>query len=178
MKKSSHHIGSGWLIYIILAGVSVALSLFVVKNYTAIRSLLFPMSPTRKTASIPSVPTPTPTPIKLHKGKGAYAISQNNYKGPAISMVTLDPLDVRKGQTLSIMVKFDSSTPVQSANAIIETDGSPVTIPLQQKSVSGTTYEWDGSTTLADSLWYRYVVTVTAKSSNGENKITVAPRGD
>lgn len=118
-------------------------------------------------------PTPTPTPIILIQGKETYSVSQSAHKGPTISQVVFDPLDVRKGQTLTLEVTITDTAPVTEVKASLQMDGSTQEFTLtksDQKNV------WVGTIEPNDTLWYTYALTITAKSTNGTSRATVAPR--
>lgn len=118
-------------------------------------------------------PTPTPTPIQLMKGKETYTVSQGAHKGPSISQVVFDPLDVRKGKTLSLEVTVTDTTDVTEVTGTLQTDGGTQGFSLTK---SGQQDVWTGTVVPDNTLWYTYILTITAKSANGTSLATVAPR--
>lgn len=124
-----------------------------------------------------TTPTPSssPTPISLPQGKGVYSVSQGKHQGPSISQVTFDPLDVRKGQKLTITIKATDQTPVTSVTATLQTDSTQNELVFKQVSDTSTS-DWETSIKIDDTLWYRYILTIKATSSNGTTEVIVAPR--
>lgn len=120
-------------------------------------------------------PTPTPTPIQLIQGKETYSVSQGKHAGPNISQVVFDPLDVKKGETLNITITVDDPE-CQTVTAVLQTDKQPQQITFQKSDTSPNTSIWQGSVIPESTLWYRYILTITAQSASGKSTATVAPR--
>jgi len=133
-----------------------------------------------KTPSIPPKPLPlkpTPTPISLHSGVGHYTVSHPKSNGPSISTVTFNPLDVQKGQVLTVSVTMQSSSAVRSVTGYLETDTMkiPLTFANATPGVLGG-QTWSVSLTVPDTLWYTYIMTLQATNSTGSTPLAVAPR--
>lgn len=131
--------------------------------------------------SIPSdrsiIPTPSPTPIQLHTGKGIYQVSQAKHNGPTIFQVVFDPLDVTKGQTVTITTSISSPTGVSFVEGSLKTDNAQQPLIFTKISTNGAITEWSTTTTVEDTVWYRYILTVNAKNTKGSSsQIIVAPR--
>lgn len=123
---------------------------------------------------IPSLPVnPTPTPIQLISGKETYSVSQSAHNGPTISLVVFDPLDVHKSQQLTINVTITDTKPITVATATLQTDGTTQEFTLTKSDQQDV---WTGTVVPDNTLWYTYVLTITAKSANGTSSATVAPR--
>lgn len=118
-------------------------------------------------------PTPTPTPIVLPPGKETYSVSQGPHKGPSISQVVFDPLDVHKGQQLTLSVTVGDTTPVTDVTGLLQTDRGKQKFTLTKGDQEDV---WVGTVIPDNTLWYTYVLTITAKSSGGTSVATVAPR--
>ncbi len=126
------------------------------------------------------IPTPTPTPIRLYPDKGTqgiYNVSQaKNHPGPTITKVIFDPLDVQKGQTLTVFVDIKNLTPIASVSAELAMDNGTVSFPLSRTSGTDTAGQWKGSVRMTDTVWYNYILTIHATGANGEGQVIVAPR--
>ncbi len=130
------------------------------------------------TATLAPIPTPTPIRLKPDNGtKGTFAIGQaKNHAGPTISQVIFDPLDVKKGQKLTITVRANDTTPISAIVADLAEDTSRQTISFTRTDGTNTDGTWTGAATLENTVWYLYKLTVTATSKNGSATIIVAPR--
>lgn len=121
-------------------------------------------------------PTPSPTPIQLHKGIGNYTVSHGETNGPSITNVIFDPLDVKKDQLLTLSVNLRSPSKVTSVTGTLETDTGNIalnfTLSLESKGVQ----TWTTKITMTETVWYTYIINITATSNKGETSVTVAPR--
>ncbi|OGG35658.1 hypothetical protein A2363_04485 [Candidatus Gottesmanbacteria bacterium RIFOXYB1_FULL_47_11] len=142
-------------------------------------------TPTSESQSTPTprytpIPTPSPTPIRLYPDKGTqgiYNVSQaKNHPGPTITKVIFDPLDVQKGQTLTVFVDMNNPTPIASVSAQLTMDNGTTSFPLSRTSGTDTAGEWKGSVRMTDTVWYKYILTIRATGANGEGQVIVAPR--
>lgn len=126
------------------------------------------------------VPTSMPKPIPLYPDKGTqgiYNVSQaKNHPGPTISKVIFEPLDVQKGQTLTVFVTMNNPTPIASVSAQLTMDNGSVSFPLSHNSGTDTAGEWKGSVRVSETVWHTYKLTIRASGENGEGQVTVAPR--
>lgn len=123
------------------------------------------------------IATATPTPLKPDDGtKGTFTIGQGKHGGPTFRKVVLDPLDVQKGQSLTINVTFDVASTVSSLTGKLETDGLPVDITFNKISDDVLPEVWQAQINLTDTVLYKYILTLTASDSTGTSKIEVAPR--
>ncbi len=131
----------------------------------------------RPTSTPTPRPTPTPTPIQLPPGKGTYNVSQSTPTGPKISKVSFDPLDVHKGETLTVTIAAQDTVPVQSIQAVLTTDNGGQK-NLQFSRIDGTVLAGDWQTTVPmdDTVWYTYTLQITASSSSGLNSFAITPR--
>ncbi|MBI3577159.1 hypothetical protein HY086_03935 [Candidatus Gottesmanbacteria bacterium] len=152
----------------ILIGAALLLGVLVLYQY---RTSL----PTLPTVKIPSLgqPTPTPTPTALKPGKETYSISQaSDLKAPKILKLTLDPLDVNKGQTQAIVVETEPGKNVDSVTIVFISDNKTRTLSLQKQQ----DLIWQTQWTLDDSVLYKYILVITASSEGQQSTVTVAPR--
>lgn len=128
----------------------------------------------------PQNPTPTPSPIVLKPDdgvKGNYSVSQGSqYKGPTISHVTFDPLDVKKGQKLTVTVTLSSPTPITSVTGTLTGDTTSMPITFTRVSTANATSIWSATLTITDTLWYKYILKLTGVNANGTSSVIVAPR--
>lgn len=128
----------------------------------------------RTNTAVPT-PRPTPTPIRLHEGIGDYTVSHGETNGPTIANVIFNPLDVRKGQQLTLSIKLRSATPVLSVTGTLQTDTG--SIPMNfTKTLGSDLQTWTTELPITDTVWYTYVATITATNSTGTTMVTVAPR--
>ncbi len=192
MKRKSDN--SGVSIVVILLFIAVVLGAsfyFVWKSITPPASV----DTTNQTADLPkdikvtditksatakpkATPTPTPIPLRPDDGvKGTYQVGMGQHEGPTVTQVVFDPLDVKKGQTLNLTVKANDTAGVSTLTGVLTTDRGSVNIELSLKSGSAADGVWSGSASLNDTVDYKYILTLTAKSSNGKTStVTVAPR--
>ena len=135
--------------------------------------------PQKKNLDIAS-PTVRPTPIILLPDdgvKGNYSISQSDKtKGPTFAKVIFDPLDVQKDQQLTITVTLGSPSPISSVTGTLTGDTTSTPITLQYVSTKDTTNVWSATIPITDTLWYKYMLNLTATNASGTSSIMVAPR--
>lgn len=122
------------------------------------------------------IPTPTPTPIFLQEGKGTYTISHPRGSGPTITQVTFDPLNAQKDSMLTISTSIKSAKPISSVHGKITTDTKAIDLVFTKIDVQNEIETWATQFPLTDTVWYSYIVTITASDTNGDTTITVAPR--
>ena len=115
-------------------------------------------------------PTPTPTPSYLPPGKQTYTISSQS-KGPKVTSITLDPLDIHKGNTQSILVTIASDEAITEASITIYSDTKKTTIPLIQDKT-----ELHASWKVDDSVNNRYIFKIDATNTSTSSSTMVAPR--
>ena len=126
--------------------------------------------------------TPTPTPIILMPDegvKGNYAVSQpGKITGPRITKVTFDPLDVKLGQPITISAKVFSLVPVSKVSGNLQQDLNSTPLTFTQTATEPDTGNtvWTATTTLSDTVLYRYILDISATDSNGTSTIQIAPR--
>jgi len=127
---------------------------------------------------VPPRPTPKPTPAYLPPGKQTYQINKNSDGSmPKIETLTLDPINVKQGEQQTLEVTITSPTPVTTVNLTLYADDKQKqTIALTQSSVDGSKSTWKATWTVNYSVWYRYVVMITATNAGGQEKAYVAPR--
>lgn len=123
-----------------------------------------------------TTPMPTPTPIQLIQGKETYAVRQGTHDGPDISQVIFDPLDVHKGEKLTIIVTVSDATPIQNVTAQLQSDGRSQSVSFKKTQGMGTKSVWQGEITPQSTLWYTYILTIKATSAKGTSRAIVAPR--
>lgn len=146
----------------------------IIEAYVVYRSLDFSFLLRKSYKTTNSfTPTPTPTPIRLIAGKETYRVSQSAHKGPEISQVVFDPLDVHKGEKLTVYATVSDSSTVTEVTATIQTDGGQQGFTFTKTNEKDV---WTGTVVPGDTLWYTYILTITAKSSGGTISATVAPR--
>lgn len=122
-------------------------------------------------------PKPTPIPLKPDNGtKGTYQIGQGKHDGPSITQAIFDPLDVQKGQKLTLTVRANNTLAISSLSAVLKEDSSSQNINFSLTSGTNIDGIWTGQITLSDSVQYEYVLTITAVSVNGTSSVIVAPR--
>lgn len=145
-------------------------------NRVVITKTLTPKATAKPVAA--STPKPTPAPLKPDNGlKGTYQVGMGSHDGPTVSQVVFDPLDAKKGQTLNITIKTSFTSAVSSVTAVLTEDSSTQDITFNLSSGTNLDGVWSGSVTLNDSVDYKYILTITSKSSNGKSStVTVAPR--
>jgi hypothetical protein len=131
------------------------------------------VAPTKK---LPDGSSPKPTPIPLTSGAGVYTIGQGKHTGPDITEVVFDPLDVRKGQDLKITIKTSFPTGVTGVSAELQTDNSVKKIDFNLTKGEVINGEWSAILKMEDSVFYKYILQVTATSGKESSKIIVAPR--
>lgn len=125
----------------------------------------------------PKSPTPTPTPTRLLSGKETYYISQTDKtKALAISSLILDPLDVKKEDKQTLIVKVVSDVAVQSVSIEFQSDTKKRTLTLTLGEGAPTSGDWKTTWTLDDSVLYKYILTITATDANSKSTAIVAPR--
>jgi hypothetical protein len=131
----------------------------------------------RPTSTPTPIPTPTPTPIQLPPGKGTYTVSQSTPTGPRISKVSFDPLDVHKGETLTVTIATRDTVPVQSIKAVLTTDnGGQKTLQFTRIDGTDLAGDWQATVPMDDTVWYTYTLQIMASSSSGLNSFAVTPR--
>jgi len=127
-----------------------------------------------------STPTSTPTPIILKPDdgvKGNYTVSQSaKDTGPTFQTVTFDPLDVKKGQTLTLTVTLSSQSLVSSVTGTLTSDTISIPITLKQTSQTKTITVWSATVPITDTLLYKYILRLNAVNETGTSSVTVAPR--
>ncbi len=121
-------------------------------------------------------PTPTPTPIALKPGKGGYNISHAKSDGPLITKVLFDPLDVKINMPLSLSVEVVSASPVTVVVGTLQSDSKTTNLVFTKAKTKGETETWITEVTPSDTLWYTYIVSVTAENATGKTTIRVSPR--
>ena len=96
-------------------------------------------SPDPSTKLGTSSPLPTPIPLRPDDGvKGTYSVSSKG-GGPAISQVIFDPLDVQKGQKLTIFVTVASQpAPAEKVTGSLKTDNGQTELTFTRASTSNT----------------------------------------
>jgi hypothetical protein len=163
-----HVLGKNTLFYIIIL-LLIAGSIFLWVMQSKNRSKRISLSIPRQELS----PTPSPTPIALHKGKGTYHVSQSAHIGPSVSQVVFDPLDVQKGQTLIITV---TTSPTDSLMGTLITDNSEHPLTFTKTSTNNKQNQWQTQIKLSDTVWYQYILSLTARSNNQNTTVKIAPR--
>lgn len=150
--------------------VATDLNKVVLTNTTAPKASVKP--------TVAPTPKPTPAPLKPDNGlKGTYQVGMGSHDGPTVSQVIFDPLDVKKGQTLNLSVRTSFTSSINSVTAVLTADNSTQNITFSLSSGTNLDGVWNGSVTLNDSVDYKYILTITSKSSNGKSStVTVAPR--
>lgn len=125
-----------------------------------------------------ATPLPSPIPLKPDSGtKGTYQIGMGAHTGPSITQAIFDPLDVQKGQQLTVTISADYPAGISKLTATLTEDNSSQNIPVQLTSGTNTLGKWTGSITLTDSVQYKYILTITATSTDGKTStVSVAPR--
>ena len=144
-------------------------------------SLFKPKTATTDTGAPIPTPIATPTPTRLdpnEAGQGVYTVGQGKgHTGPTITEVTFDPLNVNKGQDLTVLVRMKNTSPITSAKAELEMDNhEKASFVLTRVSGTDTDGQWKGTVNVNDSILYTYILTVRAGSANGEADVVVAPR--
>lgn len=123
------------------------------------------------------VPTrPSPTPIALKAGIGEYTISHPQTAGPKINKVIFNPLDVKKGELLHLTVSITSASDVTSVTGTLTADSQVSDLIFTKGATDKTSQSWTTELTLPDSVWYNYILSVTAVNTTGKTTVQVAPR--
>ncbi len=178
MKKSQSHRPTPWMArrvspWLFLCVLVLGIGVFVFLKQTYLQKNIdtaTEISPYPATAA-------KPTPSYLPPGKQSYVVSQSSANAdPIITGLTVDPLNVRKGNRQIVEVTMTSKTPVQSVSVTLFTDNTKQTLALTSASSSASASTWKGSWTIEDSVSYRYVYTITANSQTGESISYVAVR--
>lgn len=115
--------------------------------------------------------TPTPTPIPLHPGSANFKVSQSKHEGPTFVNLKVNPLDVKKGQEYTITVTLKNSAPIQNVTGTIHMDNSTADFDLTKSTSSDQGEEWQAKITMSDSVFYTYLLTISATSTNGISTI-------
>lgn len=134
-----------------------------------------------KLATPSSVPTPTPKPtiyplVPDNGTAGTYQVSQPAHAGPTFRQVVFNPLDAHKDQNLKITVTVETQSSVQSMTGNIQMDSSQKALTFKKTGSQSQKETWETEFILTDSVSYKYVLSLTAKDSQGTANMTVAPR--
>jgi hypothetical protein len=125
-------------------------------------------------------PTPTPTPTKLYPDngiKGTYNVSANQKSGPVITQVIFDPLNVQKGEPLTLTVMLKNASPVQEVKGTLKMDNSSIDLSFNLVNRTNKDEVWQTTiSTLSDSVLYNYIFNVIATAANGQGFGGAAPR--
>ncbi len=133
-------------------------------------------APSPTTESVPTTAKLSPSPIPLKAGSEVYSVSQSTRTGPAITTVTMDPLDVLKGQTLTVIADVNDDSDVTAVTGSLEMDSSKVDLVFKKEAGTLRSGSWKTEVKLTDSVFYIYTLTINATSKNGVNTIKVTPR--
>lgn len=124
-----------------------------------------------------ATPSPRPTPAPILQGKETYSIGQaSDAKGPKITQAVFEPHDPAVGQTQKITIKTSHSQPVTAVELVIKSDNKTQTQNLTLASGTAADGSWSASWTVNDTHLYIYVVTVKAKSTDGESAVDISIR--
>jgi len=127
-----------------------------------------PPSEEKPTPSPPKEEKPTPSPIVLAEGKQTYIITGGHHS-PSFSEVTIDPLDVKVGDTQKMSAKISDTFSITSVAAHVETDTGTKIYPLSLIGGTDLSGTWEGSWTVYDTHSAKYKTTFTATDSNNES---------
>lgn len=116
------------------------------------------------------ISTPTPTSSYLPPGKQTYAISSQS-NGPKVNSITLDPLDVHKGDKQKISVSTSKTDNVTDITITIYSDTKKIILPLAFNES-----EWTTSWVVNDTVGTRYIFRIEATNSSTTSSTLVAPR--
>lgn len=123
-----------------------------------------------------AIPTPTPTPRPIPHGKGAFAVSTEK-TGPRMTLVTLNPYDPSKGETMEILINAYNTEAITSVTAQMQTDHkSSSIIPcslIEGDAIKGT---WKCMWNTDDTYLYTYNLTVIVTAPNGTHNNTITLR--
>jgi hypothetical protein len=155
-----------------------SLAYYLSQNPNLLTSFFYPNSPSPQTQD---VPTPAPIVLVPDEGtKGNYVISQDKtIPSPLITLVTFDPLDAQTGDTLTITAKIISPTAITAVTGLLTQDNSQTPLTFSRiilDSGDDQTSLWSTTTTLQDTLLFRYILNLSAANASGTSLITVAPR--
>jgi hypothetical protein len=166
-----------WVFIVVLA---IALILGTIYLYLSpqLKHKLFnnpeptPVPPTENTW-VPAKPAPAP----LAPGKQVYTISGGKKGAPQMTMATIDPLDVKKGQLQTFTVEANDVKDISTINAEVITDNEKKTYPLKLHEGTDNNGAWTGSWRINDTFDYHYQIRITAKNSEGlESAVTLSFR--
>lgn len=134
-----------------------------------------------KLATILPTPTPTPKPtiyplIPDNGSAGTYQVSQPAHAGPVFRQVVFNPLDVAKDQNLKITVTIETQSSVQSLTGNFQMDSSQKALTFKKVGSQSQKETWEIEFNLPDSVSYKYILSLTAKDSQGTATMSVAPR--
>lgn len=124
-------------------------------------------------------PTPRPTPIPLIPDsgtKGTYQVSQGKHQGPTFTQVIFDPLNVQKGQILEIQVTTKADIPAEKIIGTLQTDNFQIDLSFEKVTEDGNSETWQTSFKLTDTVFYKYILTLSAVKGLDISKVIVAPR--
>ncbi len=124
-------------------------------------------------------PTPKPTPIPLFPDsgtKGTYKVSQGKHSGPTITQIIFDPLVAQKDQILEIQVKIKTDIPAEKLIGKLQTDDSQIDLSFEKITTDNQSETWRTSLKLTDTVFYKYILTLSAINGSDISKVTVAPR--
>lgn len=126
-----------------------------------------------------ATPTPKPTiyPLVPDNGTaGTYQVSQPKHEGPTFRQIVFDPLDAHKGDVLKITISVESESGVQSLTGNFQMDSSQSPVIFKKLSRQGILDTWIAEFKLTDSVFYKYILNLSAKDSKGTSSMTIAPR--
>lgn len=165
------------IIFLSLAILVVTTFVFSFLSPHGKRQLPLPLTPPTVTLN-PPTKTPTPQPIiPIASGKQIYNVSRGSgSSGPAITQVTLDPLDPKIGETQVVSVKIEHKVPVQSVSVTIRGDTSQFPYNLTLKEGTPTSAVWEGSWVVDYTYDYDYQAVVEAKDATEATQVTLTFR--
>lgn len=112
----------------------------------------------------PEIAAATPTPIPLAAGKQVYTMrTDSKTKGPTITEASFDPLDVAKGETITVEVNASGTTAL-TVTMIDDAGNTP-------HELSFTGGVWTGSWTAETTHLTRYGATIEAVNAAGEKRM-------
>ena len=121
----------------------------------------------------------------LAQGKQSYDIVTASSKSFKIIQVDVDLLDVKKGETQTVIVRVEDTenNPITKENkveAIVYQDNTSTPFSFDFKKAEGaatpTITTWQGSWVSEDTNDFKYTMTVTAKSADSEHTIDLSFR--
>ena len=133
------------------------------------------MKPDNSTSSI--TPKRSPFPLVPDQGSmGTFNINQSSKMEPKFINATIDPLNAKIGNEITIIVTLTKSSDIQSITGKVDTDVTPISFKFSKLSSQDKTETWQAKYKLDQPFDYKYVYHFVAKTSSSTNQLDMALR--